>query len=269
MLDWLRSPPFLWQMRLGERLALEGILSRLQPALSIEIGTAGRGSLSSISAHSRDVHSFDIDPGVVRLREQFPNVVFHVGDSAEVVPAVLQKLADEGRSVDFALVDGDHSPEGVRRDAQALLDSDACKSTVIVFHDAANEEVRAGLDAVASERHPKVALVSLDFVPGYVVRDGVRRHEIWNGLALVVLGQRVDGGALADADVYPAAQINREMRDIFDRGPQPEGGGERRADLDREVTELNETIRGMQQTRVWRMGAAWWRLRDRLLRRAS
>jgi O-antigen biosynthesis protein len=36
-----------------------------------------------------------------------------------------------------------------------------------------------------------------------------------------------------------------------------------------EIGELNDAIRSMQETRVWRLGAAYWNLRDRLLRRKT
>jgi 2-polyprenyl-3-methyl-5-hydroxy-6-metoxy-1,4-benzoquinol methylase len=214
LLDWLLEPPAPWQMKFGERCALEGLLSLLKPELSIEIGTAQGGSLHRIAEHSREVHSFDIVPEVADLGARFPNVEFHIGDSATLLPELLATLADGGRNVDFALVDGDHTAEGVQRDARALLDAAACRQTVIVFHDAANDEVRAGLDALGLADHPKVALALLDFVPGYVVENGPRRFEIWNGLALVVLDERRrDNGAFVDSEVYDAAALNRQVRD--------------------------------------------------------
>ena len=155
LLDWLLQPPLPSQMRFGERYALEGLLSFLEPGLSIEVGTAQGGSLHRLAAHSREVHSFDIVPEVANLEGQFPNVEFHIGDSATLLPELLDGLADQGRNVDFALVDGDHTAEGVQRDARALLDADACRETVIVFHDAANDDVRAGLDALALARSPQ------------------------------------------------------------------------------------------------------------------
>jgi 2-polyprenyl-3-methyl-5-hydroxy-6-metoxy-1,4-benzoquinol methylase len=201
-------------MRFGERCALEGLLSFLKPKLSIEIGTAQGGSLHRVVEHSDEVHSFDIVPEVSDLRQRFPNVQFHIGDSASLVPELLADLADRGRNVDFALVDGDHSAEGVQRDARALLNAHACRQTVIVFHDAANDEVRAGLEALGLAEHPKVALALLDFVPGYVVANGPCRLEIWNGLALVILDENRRGdGAFIDSEMYDAAALNRRMRD--------------------------------------------------------
>ena len=228
LLDWLLEPPAPWQMRFGERCTLEGLLSFLRPGLSIEIGTAQGGSLHRIAEHSREVHSFDLVPEVAELAERMPNVDFHIGDSAILLPELLATLADGGRHVDFALVDGDHSAEGVQRDARALLDADACRRTVIVFHDAANEDVRAGIDALELANHPKVALALPDFVPGYVVANGPRRFEIWNGLALVILDERRgEHGAHVDSEMYDAAALNRRVRDqlraeLGEKGRSPE-----------------------------------------------
>jgi 2-polyprenyl-3-methyl-5-hydroxy-6-metoxy-1,4-benzoquinol methylase len=227
LLPFLLDPPFEWQMKFGERCALEGLLSLLKPQLAIEIGTAQGGSLQRVAAHSREVHSFDVADSVAQLSERFDNVEAHIGDSAELLPRVLEQLASQGRNVDFALVDGDHSAEGIQRDMRALLDAEACGSTVVVAHDSANDEVRRGLDGLSLEEHPRVALVMLDFVPGYVVAAGPRRFEIWNGLALVVVDAAARGETAArDDEVFPAAALNRRMRDILradaqDRHPSP------------------------------------------------
>src|SRR3712207_6335073 len=105
--------PSDWQMTLGERAALQGVLASLQPALSIEIGTAQGGSLSRVAAASEEVHSFDLEHDAAR---DWPaNVHLHSGDSHELLPAFLAQLADEGRNADFVLVDGDHTADGVQR----------------------------------------------------------------------------------------------------------------------------------------------------------
>jgi hypothetical protein len=204
-----------WQMHYGERFALEGLLATLRPTLSIEIGRAEGGSLRRIATHSGHVHSFDLVPEPDELRTAVDNVTFHTGDSSVQVPETLADLAAAGRTVDFALVDGDHSAEGVKRDAQALLDSPACRNTVIVFHDAANEEVRSGLEAVGFADNPHVLLSYLDFVPGFVVERGVYAMQIWNGLGLVVLGESREGPALTEPYRYDAAELQRRVRDML------------------------------------------------------
>lgn len=194
----MREPELLgrpdWQMQLGERAALEGLLFELRPELAIEIGTAAGGSLERIAAHSAEVHAIDItDEALTGLPA---NATFHRGDSRTVLPELLAELAAEGRSVDFAIVDGDHSAEGARGDIEALLDSPAVTQTVILVHDSFNPLVRAGIEAVGLGNHPKVAGFDLDFVPGRVGRAGSLDDHLVGGFAFVIVdaARREAGG---------------------------------------------------------------------------
>jgi hypothetical protein len=182
-IDVLRDTP--WQMSYGERAALEGLLSQCKPSLAIEIGTAEGGSLERFALHSREVHSFDLVEPSAQARE-LSNVTFHTGDSHTLLPQTLAEFAEAGRTVDFVLVDGDHSTEGVRRDLEDLLNSPSVSDTLIVMHDTMNEVVRTGLEQVAFEAWPKVAYVELDLVSGYMFREPSLLGELWGGLGLVV-----------------------------------------------------------------------------------
>jgi hypothetical protein len=203
-------------MSFGDRAALEGVLSQWAPRLSIELGTAQGGSLERLAFHSDEVYTFDlIEPPVDR--GDFPNVHFHVGDSHEQLPNVLEELEASGRNVDFILVDGDHSSEGVRADVQALLESPAIGQTIILLHDTMNESVRAGVEQVRFEAYPKVAYVELDFVAGYLFREEGLKHELWGGFGLVV----VDAKRLAyftppvrQQRYYDAHSLFRMARDL-------------------------------------------------------
>jgi hypothetical protein len=175
-----------WQMSYGERLAFEGVLAQAAPRLAVEIGTAEGGSLRRIAAHSEEVHSFDLVPPLPEV-ETLANVTFHTGDSHTLVPDFLAEMARQERSIDFVLIDGDHSADGVRRDIEDVLGSDAITHTVIVLHDTLNPEVRQGIVAADIAAHPKVALFELDLVPGYVARREPYRLQMWGGLGLVVV----------------------------------------------------------------------------------
>jgi hypothetical protein len=203
-------------MSFGERSALEGVLSQLQPKLSIEIGTAEGGSLSRIAAHSSEVHSFDlVSPQLPVAGEK--HVTIHAGDSHETLPRELERLAENGRNVDFVLVDGDHSSDGVRRDIEDLLNASAVARTVILIHDTTNPTVRAGLDAVHYSAWPKVAHVDLDFVPGYMFLEERLRNELWGGLGLLIIDSaRLAYGApsIVQERYYPAAPLFERMRDL-------------------------------------------------------
>jgi hypothetical protein len=185
----LESPSFsagLWQMSFGERAAIEGVLAQLRPRLSLEIGTAEGGSLRRIATHSERVISFDLvepEPAVKELA----NVELRTGDSHELLPIELERLAETGEAVDFVLVDGDHSADGARGDVADLLGSDVIANTVILAHDSLNQEVRRGLEEVPYAEFEKVAFVDLDFVGGYVPAESPTMGECWGGLALIVV----------------------------------------------------------------------------------
>lgn len=205
-----------WQMSFGERAALEGILSRLRPKLSVEIGTAEGGSLERIAAHSDEAHSFDLVCPQLSVADA-THVTIHTGDSHELLPRELERFAEDGRNVDFVLVDGDHSSGGVRRDIEDLLNASAVANTVILIHDTTNPTVRAGLDAVHYMAWPKVAHVDLDFVPGYMFREERLRHELWGGLGLLLIDSSrlaYDAAPVIQERYYSTASLFAGIRDL-------------------------------------------------------
>jgi len=246
-----------WQMSYGERAALEGLLCQLQPELAIEIGTAEGGSLARIAAHSAEVHSFDLVEPDASARE-LSNVTFHTGDSHRLLPELLARFADKDRNVDFVLVDGDHSSEGVRQDVHDLLESQAIARTIIVLHDTMNETVRAGLEQVRYEAYPKVAYVELDLVAGYMFREPTLLHELWGGLGLVVVDSSraayFSGGA-RQKRYYEAFDLVREARDlVVDReaGKTPQ---QELARLRDELRDTREWLESVQGSASWRITA--------------
>ncbi len=183
------------QMSFGERAALEGVLAQLRPGLALELGTAEGGSLRRIAANSGEVHSIDLDHEPVHSREPLPgHVSLHTGASAELLPPLLRSFEESNRSLDFVLVDGDHSFEGARGDIEALLRSPVTRRTVILVHDSMNAEVRAGIESVGLNDYEKVVYQELDFVPGYIYAEGVAQNSVWGGLALVMTDVRRSPG---------------------------------------------------------------------------
>lgn len=268
-----------WQMTFGERAALEGVLAQLQPTLSIEIGTAEGGSLRRIAAHSGEVHSFDLVQPDASI-EKLSNVTLHTGDSHVLLAEFLEELARAERVVDFALVDGDHTAEGVRRDLDALLASPAVKRSVILIHDTANEIVRDGLERVRYADYPMVSFHDLDFVSGHLSDGGPFHHQLWGGLGLVVVdgSSAVRGGDNAlRPGFYSSFELFAAMRSALTsaeragRATSPREVVQRRdgreqelsADLDRTRTELHSVIGSTS----WRGTAPLRKLRRRLRER--
>lgn len=178
-----------WQMTYGERIAFEGILAQLRPELAIEIGTAEGGSLSRIAAYASEVHSFDLVEPQLPVTE-LPHVHVHTGDNHVLLPAFLQELADAGRNVDFVMVDGDHSADGVERDILDLLESPAVTNTIILLHDTINEEVRRGIDRIDYASFAKVRAYDIDAVPGTMSIHPLHRGHLWGGIGVIVCSDR-------------------------------------------------------------------------------
>ncbi len=242
-----------WQMSFGERSALTGLLSAMRPALAVEIGTAEGGSLRQVAAHSEEVHSFDLVEPHASIRE-LENVTLHVGDSHRLLPEALAAFAAEGRNVDFALVDGDHSADGVAQDMRDLLDSDAVGRTVILMHDSFNPEVRRGLSAVDWDAWPKVLHAHLDFLTGYRFGPPLD-DEMWSGLAAVV----VDAGNPRKPGQTSLQQGYRDSFDVFLRAAEADAriagleaqlvrAGQVNGDLTSSLSwQLTEPLRGLKR----------------------
>lgn len=270
----------VWQMSYGERAALEGIVSQVAPKLAVEIGTAEGGSLRRIAAHSDEVHSFDLVPPLEDVA-QLDNVTFHIGDSHQLLSEFLSRLADERRSIDFVLIDGDHSADGVRRDILDVLDSDAVTKTVITLHDTLNPEVRRGIEAAEAARHPKVALYELDLVPGYLARREPFRLQLWGGLGLIVVDadrRRESPATVRDDRFHELFRVVRPMVDVMGeieaRGEKLDSlnGEQLEAALRREITEPGAqkgrpAARAIERARGSRLFLALRELRDLSRRR--
>jgi hypothetical protein len=235
------------QMSFGERAAIEGILGQCKPRLAIEIGTYEGGSLHFLSAHSDQVHTFDLYD-FVRDRSNLENVTFHTGDSKVLVPELLRSLERDGLDVDFALIDGDHSAEGVHRDLANLLDSSAARDTIIVLHDTMNEETRAGIERASLSERANVVYHELDFVPGYEYVGGHFDGQVWGGLGLVITGDR-------PADGYLQSPAQTRYRNPFQRFHSVE---RLRRDLEHSQSELRLSqhwLEVIQSSLSWRLTA--------------
>ncbi|MDD4254486.1 MAG: glycosyltransferase [Methanofollis sp.] len=186
-----------WQMNHSERLALTALLSRHKPRCSIEVGTYMGGSLSLISQYSHTVFSIDIDPTIPERFGKFKNVGFFTGPSQIVLPLLLKELDREQIPVDFLLIDGDHSAEGIKQDIESVLSYVPKKPLFVVMHDSFNPECRRGMLDVRWEKSPYVHWVDLDFIPGRIVEaEGPSQGEMWGGLALAYLKPVIRHGSL-------------------------------------------------------------------------
>jgi len=176
-----------WHMEYGERAGLLFLLDHIKPDVSIEIGTYLGGSLGPISHYSRKVYTLDLRHDD-KLKNDFPNVEFITGDSKKTLPPLIDHLnKSEEFFLEFALIDGDHTAEGVIKDIGCLLNYKPRKPFYILIHDSFNPDVRAGILKAKWESNPHVAAVELDFVHGIFQQRSDIYKQMWGGLALAVL----------------------------------------------------------------------------------
>lgn len=173
-----------WQMNDSERLGMMAILARLQPSCAVEVGTYRGGSLSLISQYVDCVYSIDIDETIPEKYAFIENARFFTGDSAVVLPKLLAELDKREIPVEFVLIDGDHSADGVRRDIEIMLDYKPTRPMVMMMHDGFNPECRRGMLEARWARSPYLQYVDLDFIPGRIIEGGGGIGEMWGGLAL-------------------------------------------------------------------------------------
>jgi hypothetical protein len=178
------------------------------------------------------------------------------------LPAFLSESARTGELIDFAFVDGDHSPAGVRRDVLDLLESSCSRETVILLHDTLNTDVRTGLEEVDFSAFDSVCFVDLDFVCGRVMREGPQENELWWGLGMVITGDRLD-------DEWPAAYSGREVYAGFSRSlmqdaaiEEPIGYGQL-VELHDEIARLKSLVRTMERSASWRLTRPLRGMKDR------
>jgi hypothetical protein len=183
--------PLYWQMTQCERIALSSLVHRSKASVAIEVGTYKGGSLQVIAPKVDKVYSLDIDPQVQQsLRPIFSNVEFLVGNSAEILPNLVNAINQRREDLGFVLIDGDHTAEGVKRDINSVLQIKPLRSIFILMHDSFNPDCRQGILQANWQQCPWVHSVELDFVPGVfhaVAHDQASARSMWGGLAVALL----------------------------------------------------------------------------------
>ena len=172
-------------MTMSERVLLYGLIAGLRPRRCLEIGTFKGGSALIITAALDDLGDGRlacVDPEPKVLPEHWATIAHRATLFAATSPAILPEASRTvGGKFDFALIDGDHSTEGVMRDIEGtlpLLEDHA----YLLFHDAHNAETAEGIDRAV--RNPKNGLIDAGILSTEKTPDAVP-GVFWGGLRLL------------------------------------------------------------------------------------
>ncbi len=178
-----------WQMSRSEKYCMINLLESLKPDHSLEIGTYQGGSTQVLSKFSKQVTTIDISDSPKKLLEdKFDNVSFVINESHKVLNDLFGEIEAKGDQLNFVLVDGDHTRQGVSRDLQAVLAYPHQNDVVVICHDSFNPDCRKGMREIDYSKYPQVSYIELDYVCGsFWTNDSYR--EMWGGLAFL----KIDG----------------------------------------------------------------------------
>ncbi len=152
----------VWMTR-AERLLLFTLTFTLRPRRYLEIGTLHGGSALIVcgaldASGNTDAKIICLDPRPQVAPETLDKIHHRAtvitGYSPQDLPQAQQAVG--GGLFDLVLIDGDHSRNGVMRDAEGVL-AHVAKGAHLLFHDCHNPEVRAGIDSFARKYARRLA----------------------------------------------------------------------------------------------------------------
>jgi predicted O-methyltransferase YrrM len=163
-LEMVFSPAMRFIRPLQSRMELEGLLgevARLSPSTVVEIGTASGGTLfmlTRVASADATIVSIDLPGGAfgggypvwrAPIYRSFakPGQRVHLLRRDSHDPATLEALREVlgGRTVDFLLIDGDHTYEGVKKDFE-MYRTLVRPGGMIGFHDIVPHSAESGCE---------------------------------------------------------------------------------------------------------------------------
>jgi predicted O-methyltransferase YrrM len=172
-----------------ERIFLWSLAYALRPATYLEIGSLEGGSAMVVASALEIAGS----PGRIAMIEPEPRIRPEVWARLESratllraysPQAVPEAIAALGGPIELALIDGDHSVDGCRADAEGVLPHLA-PGAYVLFHDAIFGDVERAIDEFVAA-HPD-EVVDCGLMTREVTHDPAdpQKKPIWGGLRML------------------------------------------------------------------------------------
>lgn len=145
-----------------------------------------------------------------------PNVEFVIGDSKATLPLIIDGINASDREINFILIDGDHSEEGVRIDITNCLEyRPKTRPTIILMHDSCNPTVRNGIKDAPWSDSPYLHEVFFDFVPGVLFDWDSLKGQIWGGFAAAVMFPEKRSGSVSIQAPFEPSRLAMVAKSIY------------------------------------------------------
>jgi predicted O-methyltransferase YrrM len=189
-LNWLepvKSAP-VWMSR-AERLMMFSLAFCLRPQRYLEIGTFQGGSAllvcSALDALQSDGRMYLVDPTPKITPEHWQRIAHRAELFEGFSPAILHDVAAKAvKPFDLALIDGDHTYSGAKRDAEGVLPY-MQRGGYIIFHDSFFADVRRAIDEFVDAHTDRIIDCGL-MTREITVQAGENGRPIeWGGLRML------------------------------------------------------------------------------------
>ena len=189
-LNWLEAVKCapVWMSR-AERLMLFSLTLCLRPRRYLEIGAFLGGSAlvvgSALDALKSDGRMYLVEPEPKISHENWQKIAHRADLFEGYSPDILHEVA--GKAVhpfDLVLIDGDHTYDGAKRDADGVLPYVACGGYILV-HDGFFPDVRRAIDQFVDEHTDRIidyGLMTRE-VTTHTGEDGFSAE--WGGLRML------------------------------------------------------------------------------------
>jgi hypothetical protein len=173
-------------MEFCERVLLYGLVYGVRPKRVLEIGTFQGGSALIIAAALDDIGDgvmVCVDPNPRLPQENLDRISHRASIVAAPSPEALLKAEQvAGGKFDFALIDGDHSYDGVIRDVEGTLPA-LQPNTYLLFHDAHYDPVRRGINTMLA-KYP-FELQDCGMMSAHANPDADNPGVLWGGIRVL------------------------------------------------------------------------------------
>ena len=113
-----------------------------------------------------------------------------MGKSHDIIHNVIKEIESKNGKLNFILVDGDHSKNGVKKDLECILSHNFKRPLTVILHDSFNPQCRSGMKSVEYKKYNFIEHIDLDYIHG-CFSPNKNYKEMWGGFAIISINPKI------------------------------------------------------------------------------